>query len=54
MARDSLPPVTSHTIWLHRPFRTDACFLHGRGGILTENGAPVASHAQEALLRFAG
>ena len=57
--------VTSHTIWFHRPFRTDAWFLlrqhspvlahgrsFGRGDILTEDGTLVASYAQEALLRF--
>src|SRR3712207_8299607 len=47
---DALPiSVTSHTIWFHRPFRTDAWFLlrqrspllahgrsFGRGDILTE------------------
>jgi acyl-CoA thioesterase-2 len=57
--------VTSHTIWFHRPFRTDTWFLlrqhsplvahgrsFGRGDILTENGTLVASYAQEALLRF--
>jgi acyl-CoA thioesterase II len=57
--------VTSHTIWFHRPFRTDSWFLlrqhspllahgrsFGRGDILTEDGALVASYAQEALLRF--
>jgi acyl-CoA thioesterase II len=59
--------VTSHTIWFHRPFRTDAWLLlrqhspllahgrsFGRGDIVTEDGALVASYAQEALLRFAG
>jgi acyl-CoA thioesterase-2 len=58
--------VTSHTIWFHRQFRTDSWFLlrqhspllahgrsFGRGDILTEDGALVASYAQEALLRFA-
>jgi acyl-CoA thioesterase-2 len=39
--------VTSHTIWFHRPFRTDG------GDVLTEDGTLVASYAQEALLRFA-
>jgi acyl-CoA thioesterase-2 len=59
--------VTSHTIWFHRRFCTDAWFLlrqhspllahgrsFGRGDILTEDGTLVASYAQEALLRFAG
>ena len=56
--------VTSHTLWFHRPFRTDEwlmlrqhspllahgrCF--GRGDILTESGNLVASYGQEALLR---
>lgn len=58
--------VTSHTIWFHRPFRTDAWFLlrqhspllahgrsFGRGDMLAEDGTLVASYAQEALLRFA-
>jgi acyl-CoA thioesterase II len=58
--------VTSHTIWFHQPFRTDAWFLlrqhspllahgrsFGRGDILTEDGTLVASYAQEALLQFA-
>jgi acyl-CoA thioesterase II len=57
--------VTSHTIWFHRPFRTDAWFLlrqhspllangrsFGRGDMLAEGGTLVASYAQEALLRF--
>jgi acyl-CoA thioesterase II len=57
--------VTSHTIWFHRPFRTDGWLLHrqhspilahsrafGRGDVLTEDGRLVASYAQEALLRF--
>ena len=57
--------VTSHTVWFHRPFRTDEwlvlrqhspilaggrCF--GRGDVLTGSGALVASYAQEALLRL--
>jgi acyl-CoA thioesterase II len=57
--------VTSHTLWFHRPFRTDEWLLlrqhspliahgrcFGRGDILTEGGALVASYAQEALLRL--
>ncbi|CAN5676537.1 acyl-CoA thioesterase II [soil metagenome] len=57
--------VTSHTLWFHRPFRTDQWLLlrqhspalargrtFGRGDVLTENGALVASYAQEALVRF--
>ena len=57
--------VTSHTVWFHRPFRTDEWLLlrqhspllahgrcFGRGDILTADGALVASYAQEALLRF--
>ncbi|WP_344587143.1 acyl-CoA thioesterase [Actinomadura vinacea] len=59
--------VTSHTLWFHRPFRTeDWLLLHqhspilahgrcfGRGDVRTEDGALVASFAQEALLRFTG
>jgi acyl-CoA thioesterase-2 len=58
--------VTSHTIWFHRPFRTDDWLLlrqhspllahgrsFGRGDMLTEDGMLVASYTQEALLRFA-
>lgn len=58
--------VTSHTLWFHRPFRTDQWLLlrqrsplmaHGRcfgsGDVLTEDGSLAASYAQEALLRFA-
>lgn len=58
--------VTSHTIWFHRPFRTDDWLLlrqhspllakgrsFGRGDVLAEDGTLVASYAQEALLRFA-
>jgi acyl-CoA thioesterase II len=57
--------VTSHTIWFHRPFRTDGWLLlrqhspllahgrcFGRGDVLTSGGSLVASYAQEALLRF--
>lgn len=57
--------VTSHTIWFHRPFRTDGWLLlrqhspvlargrcYGRGDVLTDDGLLVASYAQEALLRF--
>ena len=58
--------VTSHTVWFHRPFRTDDWLLlrqhspllaqgrcFGRGDVLTCDGALVASFSQEALLRFA-
>ncbi|GGV28767.1 acyl-CoA thioesterase II [Actinomadura cremea] len=58
--------VTTHTMWFHRPFRTDSWLLlhqhspllahgrcFGRGDVLTEDGTLVASYAQEALLRFA-
>jgi acyl-CoA thioesterase II len=58
--------VTSHTLWFHRPFRTDDWLLlrqhspvlahgrcFGRGDVLTKDGVVVASYAQEALLRFA-
>lgn len=57
--------TTSHTVWFHRPFRTDEWLLlrhhspllahgrcFGRGDVFTEDGALVASFAQEALLRF--
>ena len=57
--------VTSHTLWFHRPFRTDQWLLlrqrsplmahrrsFGMGDVLTEDGWLVASYAQEALLRF--
>jgi acyl-CoA thioesterase II len=57
--------VTSHTIWFHRPFRTDEWLLlrqhgpilahgrgFGRGDILTSDGTLVASYAQEAMVRF--
>jgi acyl-CoA thioesterase-2 len=58
--------VTSHTVWFHRPFRTDSWLLlrqhspllahgrcFGRGDVLTEDGTLVASYGQETLLRFA-
>jgi acyl-CoA thioesterase-2 len=57
--------VTSHSLWFHRPLRTEGWLLlhqhspilahgrcFGRGDVLTEDGALVASYAQEALLRF--
>ncbi|MEU8909492.1 acyl-CoA thioesterase [Streptomyces mirabilis] len=57
--------VTSHSLWFHRPPRTEGWLLlhqhspilahgrcFGRGDVLTEDGALVASYAQEALLRF--
>ena len=57
--------VTSHSLWFHRPFRTEDWLLlrqqcpilahgraFGRGDVLTEDGALVASYAQEALVRF--
>ncbi len=57
--------VTTHTVWFHRPFRTDEWLLlrqhspimsgsrcFGRGDILTEDGRLVASYAQEAMVRF--
>lgn len=58
--------VTSHSVWFHRPSRTDDWLLlcqqspliahgrcFGRGDVLTGDGTLVASYAQEALLRFA-
>ncbi|MFE5476225.1 acyl-CoA thioesterase [Nocardia sp. NPDC056541] len=57
--------VTAHTLWFHRPFRTDDWLLlrqhspvlahgrsFGRGDVLTVAGELVASFAQEALVRF--
>jgi acyl-CoA thioesterase-2 len=57
--------VTAHTLWFHRPVRTDGWLLlrqhapivahgrcFGRGDVITGGGALVASYAQEALLRF--
>jgi acyl-CoA thioesterase-2 len=59
--------VTAHTLWLHRPFRTDEWLLlrqhspllahgrgFGRGDVLTGTGVLVASYAQESLVRFNG
>jgi acyl-CoA thioesterase-2 len=58
--------VTSHTVWFHRPFRTDEWLLlrqhspvlahgrcFGRGDLLTTDGVLAASYTQEALLRIA-
>ncbi|HEY5855288.1 MAG TPA: acyl-CoA thioesterase domain-containing protein [Aldersonia sp.] len=63
---DFVSAVTSHTLWFHRPFRTDGWLLlrqhspllahgrcFGRGDVLAEDGTLVASFAQEALVRFA-
>ncbi len=57
--------VTAHTLWFHRPIRTDDWLLlrqdspiisggrcFGRGDIITENGSLVASFAQEAVVRM--
>lgn len=57
--------VTSHSIWFHRPLRTDDWLLlrqqspilahgrsFGRGDVLTGDGNLVASYAQEAMVRF--
>ncbi|MGC4963182.1 acyl-CoA thioesterase [Gordonia sp. DT101] len=57
--------VTSHTMWFHRPVRTDQWLLirqdspiiaggrcYGRGDIITESGSLVASFAQEAVVRM--
>ncbi|MFI5720386.1 acyl-CoA thioesterase [Nocardia sp. NPDC051750] len=57
--------TTSHTLWFHRPFRSDDWLLlrheglvmahgraYGRGDVLAADGTLVASFAQEALLRF--
>ena len=57
--------VTTHTLWFHRPYRTDEWLLFrqhspllahgrcfGRGDVFTAGGELVASYAQEALLRF--
>ncbi|MGH3641075.1 MAG: acyl-CoA thioesterase [Mycobacterium sp.] len=57
--------VTTHTLWFHRPFRTDQWLVlrqhspllagarsFGRGDILTHDGLLVASYGQEALLRI--
>lgn len=57
--------VTSHTMWFHRPIRTDDWLLirqdspivaggrcYGRGDMVTRNGSLVASFAQEAVVRM--
>ena len=57
--------VTSHSVWFHRPLRTDDWLLlrqhspilaygrsFGRGDVLAADGNLVASYAQEALVRF--
>ena len=57
--------VTTHALWFHRPYRMDAWVLvdqhspilsggrvFGRGDIWTEDGALVASFAQEAMVRL--
>jgi acyl-CoA thioesterase-2 len=57
--------VTSHSIWFHRPIRSDTWLLlrqhspllaharsFARGDVLTAAGTLVASYAQEALVRF--
>ncbi|MFD1814576.1 acyl-CoA thioesterase [Rhodococcus gannanensis] len=57
--------VTSHSLWFHRPLRSDDWLLlrqhspliaggrtFGRGDVFTANGDLVASFAQEALLRL--
>jgi acyl-CoA thioesterase len=57
--------VTSHIVWFHRPFTTGGWLLlrqhsplaahgrcFGRGDVLAATGTLLASHAQEALLRF--
>ncbi|AZG45796.1 acyl-CoA thioesterase [Gordonia insulae] len=57
--------VTSHTMWFHRPLRTDDWLMirqdspiiasgrcYGRGDIITESGSLVASFAQEAVVRM--
>ena len=56
--------VTSHTVWFHRPFRMDEWILlaqespilaagraFGTGHVFREDGALVASYAQESLVR---
>ncbi|MDX6741028.1 acyl-CoA thioesterase [Actinocorallia sp. A-T 12471] len=57
--------VTSHTLWFHRPVPSASWLLlrqhspllaharsYGRGDVLTEDGALIASYAQESLVRF--
>ncbi|MFD4459062.1 acyl-CoA thioesterase [Nocardia sp. NPDC058480] len=62
---DFLSAVTTHTLWFHRPVRSDGWQvlrqhspilaggrIFGRGDILTEDGQLVASYAQEAMFRL--
>ncbi|MFD4356936.1 acyl-CoA thioesterase [Nocardia sp. NPDC058518] len=62
---DFLSAVTTHTLWFHRPVRSDVWQvlrqhspilaggrIFGRGDILTEDGQLVASYAQEAMFRL--
>ncbi|MEE3849512.1 acyl-CoA thioesterase domain-containing protein [Gordonia sp. LSe1-13] len=57
--------VTSHTMWFHRPLRTDDWLLirqdspiiasgrcYGRGDMIARNGDLLASFAQEAVVRI--
>jgi acyl-CoA thioesterase-2 len=57
--------VTSHSLWFHRPVRTDEWLLlrqhspliahgrcFGRGDAIAADGMLVASYAQEAMVRF--
>ncbi|MET9214081.1 MULTISPECIES: acyl-CoA thioesterase [unclassified Nocardia] len=60
-----LSAVTTHTLWFHRPVRSDVWQvlrqhspiladgrIFGRGDVLTEDGQLVASYAQEAMFRL--
>jgi acyl-CoA thioesterase II len=57
--------VTAHSVWFHRPLRTDQWLLlrqhspvlahgrcFGRGDVLRADGTLLASYAQEALVRI--